>query len=401
MKREVKIGDKVYSITSDDNYLDTIGDNFEPHMVELFRTLVGPDDVVADIGANIGLTGILFSTLARKVFAFEPSPTTYKILADNLYRAGIGNVEAVNLGLGSERESLTITFAKNNRSGGYVSDKIRLETGHLTEEIKIDTLDNYFYDTEFPVKFLKIDVEGFEQNVIKGGREFLRKHQPTVVMEMNHFCLDVLQRITIPDFLDFMRSVFPHLYAIDTDNVNIVDLHLPDRAYHVMYQHVINHKFPNLVAGFDREIQGKLDSIASLQGISATQKRFSTPVVINPNGTVQADSIITSVAVGEVFDVPVTLSNAGDEIWHGYGTHPVLLSYHWKNIDESYLIYDGVRSNLTSQVVLPNKSVKEVVRVVAPSEKGNYKLTLTVVQEGVCWFEDRGFICHSSNVTIF
>lgn len=125
MEKNIKIGDAIYSVASDDNYLDAVGGVFEPHMVQLFRTLIGPGDVVADIGANIGLTAILFSTLASMVYAFEPSPSTYRILADNLARAGVGNVEAINLGLGQKEESLTITFAKNNRAGGYVSDKIR------------------------------------------------------------------------------------------------------------------------------------------------------------------------------------------------------------------------------------------------------------------------------------
>lgn len=175
MEKNIKIGDATYSVASDDNYLDTVGGVFEPHMVQLFRALIGPDEVVADIGANIGLTAILFSSLARKVFAFEPSTSTYNILTGNLARAGVTNVEAINLGLGQKEESLTITFAKNNRSGGYVSDKIRPETGHVTEEIQIDTLDHYFADKESPPNFLKIDVEGFEQNVIKGGGDSSRR----------------------------------------------------------------------------------------------------------------------------------------------------------------------------------------------------------------------------------
>lgn len=167
------------------------------------------------------------------------------------------------MGLGHKTDSLTITFAKNNRSGGYVSDKIRPETGCITEEIRIDTLDNYFADSEIAPNFLKIDVEGFEQNVIKGGSIFLPKNKPTVVMEMNHFCLDVLQRITIPDFLDFMRSVFPYLYAIDTDNVIIIDLHDSEQAYFVMHEHVTKHRFPNLVGEFDQSIKTKLDALAA------------------------------------------------------------------------------------------------------------------------------------------
>lgn len=400
MEKTIKVGIKYYSITSDDDYLNSMGNNFEPHMVQLFRALIGSDDVVADIGANIGLTSLLFSSLAQKVFAFEPSPSTYRILTGNLAKAGVTNVEAINLGLGQKTESLTITFARNNRSGGYVSDKIRPETGHVTEEIQIDTLDSYFSDNEIAPSFLKVDVEGFEQNVIRGGRVFLKKNKPTVVMEMNHFCLDILQRITIPDFLDFMRTAFPYLYAIDTDNTTIVDLHDADQAYFVMHEHVVRHRFPNLVGGFDQSIKTKLDALAADENESAKLKLFHTPVVSKPKGLIQAALIPDTIAAGEVLEIAVTLSNDGNENWYGYGTHPVLLCYHLQNADGSYLVYDGMRTGLTNQIVHSGSSVKEVVRVVAPRETGNFKLILTVVQEGVCWFEDKGFKCANGKVAV-
>jgi predicted RNA methylase len=80
MERKVIIDNKIYSIISDDDYLDMVGDNFEPSMVRLFKALITKNDVVADVGANIGLTSLLFSSLASMVFAFEPSPSTYNIL---------------------------------------------------------------------------------------------------------------------------------------------------------------------------------------------------------------------------------------------------------------------------------------------------------------------------------
>jgi hypothetical protein len=56
MQKNIKIGDAVFNVMSDDNYLEAMGNEFEPHMVKIFRALIGPNDVVADIGANFGLT---------------------------------------------------------------------------------------------------------------------------------------------------------------------------------------------------------------------------------------------------------------------------------------------------------------------------------------------------------
>jgi len=415
MKKSIKIGDTIYLVSSDDNYLAGMGNNFEPHMVQLFRALIGPNDVIADIGANIGISALLFSTLVKKTYAFEPSPSTYQILSENLARNKITNVEAINLGLGHKEETLTITFAKNNRSGGYVSDKIRPETGHVTEEIRIDTLDHFFSDKEPAPTFLKIDVEGFEQNVIRGGG-FLVSTRPTVVMEMNHFCLDVLQRITIPDFLDYMRSTFPYLYAVDTDNQTIVDLHVPDQAYMVMHEHVVKHRFPNLVGGFDTAIKIKLDGLSSALNQTglmggrmksmlgrATDKlinAFKTPVLFKPMGKIEPTLAVRQAQAGETLEISVRVSNESHEPWCGYGDHPVLLSYHWNNQDDSTLIYDGIRSQIDSAEVAIGETIEQKMTVLAPCEKGNFRLVLTLVQEGVCWFEDRGFKCAELDVKV-
>lgn len=397
MESDIKIGEKYYTITTDDNYLNAMGSEFEPHMVELFRTLIKPDDVVADIGANIGLTALLFSSLARKVYAFEPSLSTYRILSENLHRAKTNNVEAINLGLGHKAEALSITFARNNRSGGYISDKIRPETGHVTEEIKIDTIDHYFKSRSDCPTFLKIDVEGFEQNVIKGGGRFLAKHTPTAVMEMNHFCLDVLQRITLPDFLDFMRSFFPYLYAVDTDNSTIIDLHNADQAYMVMHEHVVKHRFPNIVGGFEPKIKLKLDELATVR---TSQKLFITPEVIKPYGKITTQAIPATVRIGATFEVAVNVTNESEETWHGRGNKPVLLSYHWQRSDGSFLVFDGLRTELTADELVPGREVKQKMSVVAPSEGGEFSFVLTLVQEGVSWFEDRGFEPHAINVCV-
>ena len=416
MEKIIKIDGKNYTVSSDDNYLDAMGDEFEPHMVELFKSLIGPQDVVADIGANIGLTALLFSSLARKVIAFEPSSSTYKIFKDNITRADKSNVEAVNMGLGQQPETLTITFAKNNRSGGFVSDKIRLENGHVTEEICIDTMDRFFANTESPPSFLKIDVEGFEQNVIKGGADFLRKQKPTVVMEMNHFCLDVLQRITIPDFLDFMRSVFPKLYAIDTDNATIIDLHDPHMTYFVMHEHVVRHRFPNIVGAFDADIKLKLDRLLTRSaGTIALSKRlhdeanalkaklvagkvFDTPAVANPIGKISSKSMPRSTLAGEALTIPITLVNNSGVNWYGYGIHPVMLSYHWCAADGTMHVYDGLRTPLTCEMLSPGSTAEQMINVMAPKTSGNYRLILSLVQEGICWFENIGF--HSTEAFV-
>jgi hypothetical protein len=210
----------------------------------------------------------------------------------------------------------------------------------------------------------------------------LRDNKPTVVMEMNHVCLDVLQRVTIPDFLDFMRSVFPYLYAIDTDNATIADLHDPDRAYFVMHEHVVRHRFPSLVGSFDKSIKAKLESLTAISNESIQHLCFQTPVVFKPEGSIKSSSIIATVASGESFEIVVTVNNDGDEIWYSYGSHPVLLSYHWQNVYGTYLVYDGIRSELNRQIVHPKEFSAANYENYSAKRKGKFQFDLNCGSRG-------------------
>jgi len=226
---------------------------------------------------------------------------------------------------------------------------------------------------------------------------FLQRNRSVVVMEMNHFCLDVLQRITLPDFLDFMRSVFPYLYAIDIDNTSIVDLHIPDKAYMVMHEHVVKHRFPNLVGGFDDAIKLKLEALVESakdlgsRKLGAAAAIFKTPALSSPNGKIISVVPDAAVTVGELFEISVSIVNESEEIWHGYGEYPVYLCYHWKENGGNFVVYDGIRTELTKPDFAPSETIDQQISVKAPAVPGKFKLVLTLVQEGVCWFEDKGF----------
>ena len=260
-----RIGARTFTITSDDGYLEHIQGEFEPDQVRLFSALIRPDDVVLDIGANIGCTSLLFGQLARHVVSFEPAPSTFELLRRNLAAGGMDNVELVNLGLGVEEGTFELTFSPHNRSGGFVSNQIQASGGHSVERIHVTAGDKWIAQSGIKqVDFIKIDVEGFERNVIAGLADTIARDRPVVALELNHWCLNVFQRVSIPDFFDFLRSVFPVLYAIDASG-EVRDLHDIDDAYHVMYHHVVrNFMFANLVGGFDAGRMNVLKELATV-----------------------------------------------------------------------------------------------------------------------------------------
>lgn len=252
-EENVEIDGTIFAITSDDDYLNSVNsadDGFEPHMVRLFKSLANKSKIIIDIGANIGCTALLFGGISEKVYAFEPSPTTFRFLEKNIAQSGRTNIVCYNFGLGSQAGESTLTFAPSNRSGAFVSNQTKASIGHTVESIKIKTLDEVVKSHNFEqIDLIKIDVEGFEEHVIRGGKVSLAHYLPRVVLELNHWCLNAFQRTSVPDFFDFLRSMFPILLAVDGSHY--LDIHNESDSYSVMYHHITQMRYQNIVAAFD------------------------------------------------------------------------------------------------------------------------------------------------------
>ena len=250
MKLAVDIGGTEYILTSDDTYLEYIKNGFEPDMVELFKVLASESQTILDIGANIGCTALLFSQLAEKVYAFEPSPSTFEFLTRNTAEVA-RNVFQQNYGIGEQPGKFDLSFSPANRSGAFIANQVRASANHKVEEIEIRRLDEVISSLQIQdVEFIKIDVEGFEASVLKGASNTLASFKPLVTLEVNHWCLNAFQRHSIPDFLDFLRSIFPILYAVDGESY--LDIHDESDSYVFMYHHILHMRYQNIVAAFDR-----------------------------------------------------------------------------------------------------------------------------------------------------
>lgn len=248
--RPLLIGNRSYQVASDDEYLDSMDGTFEPYSVALFKTLVKPGDVALDIGANIGCTALLLSQTAGQVVAFEPGSRTFELLATNT--ANAANVRRINVGLGSKAAELDLVFSPKNRSGGFVSvnGAEKGQVGQAKERIKIERGDDFIRNEGLErVDFIKIDTEGFERDVLTGLAETIRQQHPVVTLELNHWCLNAFHRISVPDFLDFLRSIFPVLYAFHVDEAK--NLHNEGESFEVIRDHILTFKYMSIVGAFD------------------------------------------------------------------------------------------------------------------------------------------------------
>jgi FkbM family methyltransferase len=247
-----------FLVRSDRGYAAAIlqKDEFEPGLVQTIKALANGSKVAMDVGANIGCTSILLSSLAERVLSFEPAPSTFNLLLHNT--TGIENICLYNFALGDSAKKATIQFSKDNRSGGFISET-RATEGHATENIIIKTLDQLIEEEAIQaLDFIKIDTEGFELSVLAGAKNALAKFSPIVIGEINHWCLNAFQRTSIPDFFDTLRATFPTIIAIDHERRRIANLKDSDQSYVVMHEHIVKGMWSEFVGAFEDERLAKL-----------------------------------------------------------------------------------------------------------------------------------------------
>lgn len=160
---------------------------------QTFIQYVKKGNVVFDIGANKGDATIVFSTLSGKkgkVYAFEPVLSTYQFLKEHINKEQIfDNVQFENLALGNTEKKSIIYIPGEDY--GQASLKIQ-DAGSWNQEKKIReveinviTLDQFVEKSGInKLDFIKCDVEGFEKFVIEGGRNTIKRFNPTLYVEV-------------------------------------------------------------------------------------------------------------------------------------------------------------------------------------------------------------------------
>ena len=134
-----------------------------------------------DIGANVGSYTLLASGVKRcKSFCFEPIQSTFERLIDNVNLNKIQHlVDARNIGIGDRNEILSFTNDLNTTNRVCKDSDI-----DNTENVDVIRLDDYF--KSLVPSIAKIDVEGFEDFVLKGGKNFFSSSNTiALIIELN------------------------------------------------------------------------------------------------------------------------------------------------------------------------------------------------------------------------
>jgi FkbM family methyltransferase len=162
---------------------------YEKRFNKALENTIRPGDVVWDVGANVGFYTELFSRWVGpngQVVAFEPNP---KPLAEAEQRVrDCSWVSLENVALGARNETLMLVVQKDYSKSGHVSsDADECREGEYGFPIQVNTGDTVCKRIGRVPNVIKIDVEGFEEEVLQGLRDSLSSPELRAILIEVHF----------------------------------------------------------------------------------------------------------------------------------------------------------------------------------------------------------------------
>jgi FkbM family methyltransferase len=173
--------DLEYYINTDiGNKLYFEGD-FEKNELQLCAKYINENSIVIDIGANIGIHSIYFAKIATKgkILSIEPQVAIYPTLLKNI--SNFNNIIPLNIAIYSKMK-ISEFFITSDNAYSSLKDTKRKKVLQVKQVVTmpLDSLIDLFDK----VDFIKIDVEGFEKNVLLSMENILKRDKPTLFIEI-------------------------------------------------------------------------------------------------------------------------------------------------------------------------------------------------------------------------
>jgi FkbM family methyltransferase len=158
---------------------------YEPEIVTLIeRILKITGGAFVDVGANIGSITMPLAKKMKSVhfFLIEASPWIFNVLKHNLETNSLTNVQPFNFCMSDRQMDAVKFFAPKGKFGKGSMKQVFTDEFELVESITLDQL--IINEKVSQVTLIKVDVEGFEQQVFAGGKELLsRYNSPVIIFE--------------------------------------------------------------------------------------------------------------------------------------------------------------------------------------------------------------------------
>ena len=172
-------------------YLFRKMDSVDPGLFRLTREFVRSDDVVWDIGANVGLFSFCAAHVAGpcgQIFAFEPDTWLVQLLrrSANTQPVESAPVQVIPAAIAQSCDLRVFNIASRSRAASFLSGYGSTQTGGIREQHMVVALSlDWLTERLPPPDIVKIDVEGAEHEVIKGAAQLLTQHKPRILCEVS------------------------------------------------------------------------------------------------------------------------------------------------------------------------------------------------------------------------
>ena len=161
---------------------------YEPDQTAWFKQCLVPGDTVIDIGASFGYYTTLGSMLVGetgKVFAFEPSPLANKVIEDAITESAISNIVLTKAAVGSREGTVSLFLPSTPEL--HSPSILESDSTFTSVSVPVVALDHFEPLQGIPrVKLVKMDVEGYEPNVLEGMERLIRERRiENIICEFN------------------------------------------------------------------------------------------------------------------------------------------------------------------------------------------------------------------------
>lgn len=185
---------------------------FEMFHLSCLKDYIKKNAVILDVGANIGNHTIFFAKecSAKKIYAFEPTEKTFQILEENIKINQLTNiVVAMNIALGAKDTNVDMIVDAKDAGSNRVEE-------NACGGIAMNALDNLIIDDY--IDFIKMDVEGYEYEVLKGAEQTIAKYKPDIFVEIFDVNYDkVHQLLSCFGYECIERMEHDYLYVVKID----------------------------------------------------------------------------------------------------------------------------------------------------------------------------------------
>jgi len=163
--------------------------NHEPLTTGIILDELSEGMVCIDIGSNIGYYALLEGAKIGKngtVWAIEPSPENFSTLVYNTKLQQNHNIHTFNFAIGDKNSEIEFLIGKKSNWSKVKDGNDLIKSEDKIIKVPVKTLDSFVKDNEIEkIDLLRMDVEGYENNIIDGATEVLIKFKPKIMIEIH------------------------------------------------------------------------------------------------------------------------------------------------------------------------------------------------------------------------